>query len=241
MNNLNLSLRPEHDVEALAATYAAEGMVRIERLFPDNIANQIYDILRTQTPWRVVHSNAQGAHEIYRPKDWKALSPTRQQNIRREIYARAQKGFAYFYQSYPMISAYINGEDPGWPLHTMTAFLNSPEIHAFAKTITNEPNVRKIDAQATLYAPGHFLNTHDDTGTSAERRAAYVMGFSKEWRPDWGGKLLFLDGDEILRGFAPSFNTLTLFKTPRPHVVTQVTNFAGRGRYAITGWLRDDI
>ena len=139
-----------------------------------------------------------------------------------------------------MISAYLEGRDPDWPLHAMTEFLNTPEFHCFVKTITGEPSVKKLDAQATLYGRGHFLNLHDDTGTSAERRAAYVMGFSKSWRPDWGGQLLFMDEDKIQRGFSPSFNSLTLFKTPRPHIVTQVANFAGLGRYSITGWLRDD-
>jgi len=124
--------------------------------------------------------------------------------------------------------------------HALTEFLNSPEFMDFTKTITDEAEVIKIDGQATLYGPGHFLNAHDDAGDIKERRVAYVMGFSKGWSRDWGGQLLFLDGNDVTRGFSPSFNTLSLFKVPREHVVTQVTNFAGAGRYSVTGWLRTD-
>ena len=235
-------LADHHDVAALAETYAREGAVRVEKLFPDEIAQNIANILETQTPWRMVHSNLDGAHKVYTPQEWQALSQMQQKQIVKDTLMQARDGFAYLYSCFPMIDAYLAGENPDWPLHAMSEFLNTPQMHNFVKTITNEPSVKKLDCQATLYGRGHFLNTHDDTGTDAERRAAYVMGFSKDWHIDWGGQLLFLDhAGDIERGFNPSFNSLTLFKTPRPHIVTQVTNFAGRGRYSITGWLRDDL
>jgi len=240
MTNLSLKLRPDHDVEAYARAYARDGMVRVERLFPDAIAEAIYEVLTRATPWRMVHSNAQGKHKYYSPQEWQNKSVPERQKIFQSVLGQARDGFAYLYSCYPMIDAYIAGEDPDWPLHIMTEFLNSPEMLEFTKIITNEPSVIKHDGQATLYAPGHFLNAHNDTGDHAERRAAYVMGFTKAWRVDWGGQLLFLDGQDTQRGFSPSFNTLSLFKVPRDHIVTQIANFAGAGRYSITGWLRDD-
>ena len=235
-----LKLSSEHNVSRYKEIYERDGVVRIENLFPSDIAHEIYDALSQTTPWHLVHSDEAGKHQYFRPEEWDAKPAGEKQAVFQGTHARASIGFAYLYLCYPMIRAYIEQRDPEWPLHCMTEFLNSPEMLNFTKTITSEASVKKIDGQATLYAPGHFLNVHNDTGDNAERRAAYVMGFSKEWQTNWGGHLLFLDGDDIEKGFSPSFNTLTLFKVPRSHIVTQVTNFAGAGRYSITGWLRDD-
>lgn len=240
MSEFVLKLRDDHDVEAYARDFARDGMIRIENLFPEDVAESIYQVLSKATPWRMVHSDEAGAHRYYQPQEWAALSPQARQAVIQSVLARARSGFAYLYTCYPMIDALIAGDNPEWPLHAMTEFLNSAEMLSFTKAVTNEPSVIKHDAQATLYGPGHFLNAHNDTGDNAERRAAYVMGFTKDWRVDWGGQLLFLDGQETTRGFSPSFNSLSLFKVPRDHIVTQVTNFAGANRYSITGWLRDD-
>lgn len=239
MTDLTLRLN-EHDVGALRALYARDNVVRVENLFPDDVAEAIYQVLSSATPWRVVHSDAQSKHKYYRPQEWDAVDPQLRQQTLQGVMQRARDGFAYLYNCYPMINAFLAGDDPDWPLHAMTEFLNSPEFLNFTKSITNEADVIKIDGQATLYGPGHFLNAHNDVGEIKERRAAYVMGLTKNWSRNWGGQLLFLDGDDVSHGFTPSFNTLTLFKVPRDHIVTQVSSFAGAGRYSIAGWLRTD-
>lgn len=240
MSVLDLKLSPNHDIDTYALNYAKHGMVRIENLFPDEIAHAIYEALEKSTPWHVVHSNENGMHKYYTPEVWNGIPNHERQRTVTDVMKRAKDGFAYYYLYYPMIRAYVESKDPGWPLHAMTEFLNSHEMLSFVKSITAEPNAEKLNAQATFYARGHFLNTHDDTGHDSNRLAAYVMGFSQNWRADWGGHLLFLDEDKVQTGFAPSFNSLTLFKVPRQHIVTQVTNFAGAGRYSITGWLVKD-
>lgn len=239
MSDFTLRLN-DHDIDALRLSYAEDGMVRIENLFPDEVAQAIYRVLSQGTPWHVVHSDAQSKHKYYRPEVWAALPLQERNKTIEDVMDRARNGFAYLYSCYPMINALLKGEDPDWPLHVMPVFLNSPEFLNFTKMITDEPEVIKIDAQATLYSPGHFLNTHTDVGDNQERRVAYVMGFTKNWSRNWGGQLLFLNGSDVTAGFSPSFNSLTLFKVPREHIVTQVTNFAGEGRYSITGWLRTD-
>ena len=240
MAEISLKLRPDHDIDLYKETYARDGMVRITELFPPETADAIYQVLSRATPWHLVHSDSSGSHKYFRPDEWNAIPGQQKQAIIQDTLKRAQTGFAYLYFCYPMIDAYLQKRDPQWQLHALTEFMNSPEMLDFTRTITGEPDVTKHDAQATHYGRGHFLNVHDDTGTHAERRAAYVMGFSKDWRSDWGGHLLFLDGDDFERGFSPTFNSLTLFKVPKSHIVTQVTNFAGAGRYSVTGWLRVD-
>ena len=62
-----------------------------------------------------------------------------------------------------------------------------------------------------------------------------------DWRPDWGGQLMFHDANGVIeRGFKPGFNVWTVFRTPRNHSVAQVASYADGKRRSITGWLRDD-
>lgn len=69
----------------------------------------------------------------------------------------------------------------------------------------------------------------------------YSQNMTKvEWRPDFGGYLLFLNEDgDIEQGFRPRFNALNLFAVPQKHCVSYVPPFAPMGRFAITGWFRD--
>lgn len=76
--------------------------------------------------------------------------------------------------------------DPHHPIHHVTSLLNSPAFIAMAREIIGCPSVTKIDAQASNYQPGNFLTRHID---ESERRAAYTIGFSRKWEPDWGGLL----------------------------------------------------
>jgi Rps23 Pro-64 3,4-dihydroxylase Tpa1-like proline 4-hydroxylase len=109
------------------------------------------------------------------------------------------------------------------------------------RAITGTPELIKADAQATLYAPQQFLSVHNDEHASAGRRIAYVLNLcAEEWRPEWGGYLLFHDDDgDVIAGFRPRFNALNLFAVPQRHSVSFVAPFAAMARYAITGWFRD--
>ena len=241
MAEFELGLNPALDAAELAKRYAEDNFICIENLFPPQTAEAIYQILTKGTPWYNVHSDAEGKHKYYTQSEWQNLSPDQKKQTISSVYQRAREDFSYLYYVYPMVDNYVDGIDPEWPLHALTEFLNSDEFREFVKEVTNEPSVIKLDAQATYYAPGHFLNTHNDLGVDAERRAAYVMGFSKNWRTDWGGQLLFLDDQgNTTSGVNPKFNSLTIFKVPRTHIVTQVSSFAGGPRLSITGWLRDD-
>ncbi len=241
LKEFTLRLNPELDADKLARQYRKDHFIRIENLFPLDTAEAIHQILRTATPWHLAYADENGKHIYHRPEDWQALGQEKHREIFRQVAERARSGFSYMYQSYPMVDNYIDGLDKDWPLHAMTEFVNSDEFREFVKKITGEKTVIKLDAQAALYAPGHFLNTHNDMGDHAERRAAYVMGFSKNWHMDWGGLFLFVhENGSVEKGVMPSFNTLTLFKVPRQHIVTQVASFAGEPRLTIVGWLRDD-
>lgn len=239
MAGASFSLRAGLRAEAYAAAYARDGLVQIEGLFPQQVADNLSSVLERATPWSLVHSSETGAHLVLTPDQLNALPPAALQARLNGVVERASRGFAYLYLVYPMIDAYLDGRDPGHPLHDLTEFLNRPEFMEFVHEVTGEPVV-KVDAQATHYRPGHFLTQHDDHGVG-ERRAAYTIGLTRRWRPDWGGQLLFhRSGGDVWRGLAPRHNVLTLFKVPMLHSVASVAAYAAAPRLTITGWLRDD-
>ena len=235
-----LRLNPALDAASHREAYLRDGVVQIRPLFEPDVADKLAAVLEQAVPWDLIHSDEAGKEQVLDQAAVRALGREELTRRMQQLHTRARDAFAYVYLGYPMIAAYIGGRDPGHPLHQVTEFLNSAEFLEFGRRVTNDPTIVKADAQATFYRPGDFLNLHDDTGVG-ERRAAYTIGFTRRWRPDWGGQLLFhSESGEITRGLQPGFNVLTLFKVPRQHSVAPVANYAGAPRLSITGWLRDD-
>jgi SM-20-related protein len=235
-----LRLNPALDPAAFASAYARDGVVRIPDLFEPQLADNLATLLEKTIIWDVIVSDETGAAQVLDRAKRAALGGEAVTARLTAAALRAREGFAYVYLGYPMITAALEGRDPGHPLHDLTAFLNTPEVIAFGEAVTGETGITKIDSQATLYRPGDFLSLHDDTGVG-ERRVAYTIGLTRRWRPDWGGQLLFHDkAGDIEAGFLPGFNVLTLFRVPRAHSVAPVAAYAGGPRLSVTGWLRDD-
>jgi SM-20-related protein len=234
----SLRLNPKLDPRAYADRFRRDGVVQIHGLFDDETAERLQVLLERHVPWRLALSNPMNTALTRAQID--ALGQEALSRQMSTVMQDAGRGFAYLYLCYPMIKAYLAGDDPGHPLHRLTEFLNTPEFRDFGRAVIGAPGVTKVDAHATLYRPGDFLTLHDDRA-EGERRAAYTLGFTRGWRPDWGGQLLFHGDDgEIERGFAPGFNVLTLFKVPRSHSVAAVAPYATSPRLSVTGWLRDD-
>jgi SM-20-related protein len=232
---LNPTLKPDD----YALAFAADGVVQIEDVLESDVATALADVMERGVDWRLAYSDPRGGHVMLTRAEMAAVGQAGLARRVQAVTAQASRGFGYLYYVYPMVEAYVRGEDPGHPLHGLTEFLNSPEFMDFARAVTGE-TVVKVDAQASRYGPGHFLNLHDDLG-EGQRRAAYTLGLTRDWRTDWGGQLLFHDArGDVSRGFIPRFNVLTLFKVPMQHSVAPVAPYAAAPRLTIAGWLRDD-
>lgn len=152
-------------------------------------------------------------------------------------YARAAESYQFAYDSYMLVKAAKEGWDPGLLVHGVLRFFNTPEYIEFARLLGNDPGITHTTAQCTRYRPGQYLMPHEDMDVAEGRRYAFVINLSREWRPDWGGQLQFLDADgNIAETFLPRWNTLSLFRVPQRHQVTLVAPWAQYPRHAITGW-----
>ena len=232
------------DTGALAERFAAQGRVRVPGVLTPASAEVLHDVLATKTPWGLAwQAGEDGPHAIRSDE----LTLEARRTAARAVGAALAAGdFAFCYAQYPMLKAYQEGWAPGGPHELLLEHVNDQPFLDLARAITGVAELVKVDAQATLFGPGHFLSTHDDTGENTEgRRVAYVLSMcrpasGRAWRPDWGGQLLFLDGaDDVIGGFNPGFNTLNLFTVPCRHTVSAVTPTAPLARFALTGWLRD--
>ena len=92
---------------------------------------------------------------------------------------------------------------------------------------------------ASRFLANHFLSPHHD---EQKGKIATVLGLSKDWKPEWGGCLHFLEEDykTLVRSVQPGFNKLSIFDIPTangvPHYVSHVAPNVTQGRISFTGW-----
>lgn len=231
------ALNPALDLATLADTYRRTGRVVIDNPFPAAAAVTLAAHLRQRGDWRKLVLSGDRVAEFDRA-GWSAIPPDRAEALNLAVYAAARAGFQFRYDSIRVSDARHERDADDTPLGAFVRWMSSPAMLAALQAITGADDVRYADAQATAYAPGDFLTAHDDAVAGKHRRAAYVFGLTPDWRPEWGGLLLFHGVDGELRAVAPGFNRLTLFAVPQDHSVSEVTRAAPARRYSVTGWLR---
>ena len=225
-------------LEPWRARLRAHGRVQIPGFLQEPSALRLHQCLREEVPWETAQRSdavlADGQDRSPPPgsaADEVALAAT---------CLRAREGFEFYFDRYRMIDARRDGTDPQLVLHAVVDFLNSPQFLDFARQLTGDPAIRMVSAIGVRYRAGHFLRAHNDLANDENRAFAYVINLSRQWSPDWGGLLHFLDPEQrrVVDTFTPLWNSLSLFRVPQPHVVSLVAPWAGSPRYSITGWFR---
>lgn len=233
INETNL----DHDIQTLKQT----GVLRISNFLDEEFADRVFYCLTKEVDWGLsckLNTNEKDGHVFLKTNDVIDLSLLKQKNIRN---LQTTEEFQYVYNTYMMVKAYIEKRDPGLYLNKVLEWLNSINTHQYFKKLTENYNIKKINAQATRYLPGHYLTQHSDEHKGEGRLYAYIMGFSKKWNPAWGGLLNILNNKgEIIHTLIPEYNSLSIFKVPQEHFVSMVTPQAKTERLAITGWLLEN-
>jgi Rps23 Pro-64 3,4-dihydroxylase Tpa1-like proline 4-hydroxylase len=227
------------DPTAAAARLAQTGRAQLMDALQPSAAEDLHALLAGHVPWGLAHLEAGKPRTL--PYDrLRALTHAQRAELGARIQAEARAGYQFMYHSYMMVTAYVEGRDPQLPLHRVLEYLNGEPFLDFARRLTGVPELRRANAQATCYLPGDFLKFHTDADSSEGRRFAYVLNLTRGWQADWGGLLQFLDADgAVLETFLPRWNSLSIFRVPTPHCVSQVAAWAAAPRLAITGWLLD--
>lgn len=235
-------INPDLDRAALAQRFAADRRVQIRDVLTTETAASVRDVLTRQTPWGLGwRAGDDGPHNIRREEMGKLGQAALAAINEKIMNAMRNRDYAFRYARYPMLDAYLQKWAEGSPQDLLVEYLNTEPFLDLVREITGATPVLKADAQATLYAPHHFLAVHDDSNEAEGWRVAYVLNLcTEDWRPDWGGYLMFYDEEgDVVAGFKPRFNALNLFAVPQRHNVSFVPPFAPVGRFAITGWFHD--
>lgn len=235
-------INPALDRTLLASQFAASRRLQIRDLLTEESAHNLHRVLSRETAWGLAWQAAdEGPENIPQAK----LAVTRREELlerQQKLYAALRgRDYGFVYSQYPILIGYQEGWNPGGPHDAVMELINDQPFLDLVREVTRIPQLRKADAQATLYGPSQFLAAHDDSHVAEGWQVAYVLNLcAEDWRPDWGGYLNFYDDDgDIVQGFRPRFNALNLFRVPQRHNVTYVPPFAPVARYAITGWFRD--
>jgi len=235
---IDLALNSRLDATALAREYATHGRVQVRDVLAPESAAALHALLRGRSDWRQVLNSGDQLVELDRPMR-AALPDAQARALDDAVYAGARGGFQYRFETLRVPDEADARRASSDPLAHFATWWSQGEPRDFLRTVTGEPSIGFADAQATAYAPGDFLTGHDDAFEGKHRLAAYVLGLNPTWRAEWGGLLLFHEGDGRIAGVSPGFNTLSLFRIGRMHSVSEVTRAAAYRRYSITGWLRE--
>jgi Rps23 Pro-64 3,4-dihydroxylase Tpa1-like proline 4-hydroxylase len=238
------ALNPDLPRDELATEFARSGRLQIRDVLTRETAEELRDILANRTEWGVaIQAGAKDKPFSLRGREMQKPAPAQEvtERVKATDRAAASRDYAFRHMRYSLVEGYLEKWNPGGPHDLLLEHLNAPEFMGLMRAVTGMPDLVKADGHASCYARQHFLGKHLDSHVAEGWRVAYVLNLTiDDWYPDWGGYLVFYDDDgDIETGFMPRFNSLNLFRVPQAHAVTYVPPFAPRGRYAISGWLRD--
>ena len=237
---MDISLNPALNAEKLAKEFAATKRIQIRDFLDPDAAEAIHKALTEETPWLVGFRDGQQDY-LKKEEDLRNMPPEEVQALHARVLTQARDEFGFIYCCYPLMDENLKKANPDYPLYDVVDFINSKPLLDFIKIVTGKADLVRADAQATWYRRQQFLTLHNDyEPTDTGKRVAYVLSFSKGWKPDWGGFLQFYDeAGNITQGFMPRFNAISMFATPQNHSVSYVTPFCGNRRVSITGWFRN--
>ena len=232
-------LNPNLDKQKLAREFAVDGRIRIDDILDPELAERIRDICLKSVPFEYL-SYVDGENIVIPAESLANLDPAEAQALQSKVVTAASEGIGFFYCGYMMGRAQQDPEDDDMRLlHSMFDLVNSEEMLSLISEITGRSDLLSAEAQFTRYMSGQFLTRHSDDLANDTRRLAYVMAFSKNWHPDWGGLLQFYENDGTPRDmWMPKFNSMTVFEVQHVHSVSYVTPFAAEQRLSLTGWFR---
>jgi hypothetical protein len=224
------------DRDALAQAFRATGVAVVSPFLRAAEAEELRERVLRCTDWELQMKGKES--RIYRlpRQELDQWSPAQVQALREIVAPELGGDLHYAYDRFRMVD---EGEDSSaqGPLADFGQFLGSSVVLDLVREISGEDRIASASAFCSRYSAGDYLTVHNDSDPDTDRIVAHVFGLAKDWRPEWGGLLLFHDDEgHVESGLCPKFNSLTLFRVPRRHSVSQVASFCPELRISISGW-----
>lgn len=233
MSSPPIQIRTDLKAIPFAEAFRDEGVVQVPDFLAAPSAEAVAGVL-ADLPYAIVAPDERGETLVLDNQVMQRFGEAQVRNFLNDTIRRASAGFAFIHRSFALQDELArSATNPGAEI---TQFLQSRAFLDFGAEIIGQP-VHGVRVQASHYRKGDFLTLHDDSHSRDDRLAAFTLGFTKGWRPDWGGQLLFHDrAGDVSRGFVPRFNVLTVFAVPQAHSVAPVAAYATQPRLSLTGW-----
>lgn len=235
---LPLRLSKSIDRERARASMDAHGHAAIRPVLQAGDAKRLHERVTSWPHWGLV-THLEGEHRMLDAAGMETVDPVKKAQFNALVHKQAAQGFQYLFDNFALYEMGRKDKLDDPVLKAAFDLVRSDAFLELARAVTGAEDIAFADCQLTRYRPGHFLTLHDDGNVGKNRRAAYVLNLTPDWKADYGGQLQILDeAGDVERAYTPGFNRLLMFKVPRPHLVSCVAPFAPGARYAITGWVR---
>ena len=227
-------INPAMDKVAITRQLALSGRVLVRDFFTPQVAQALFDALQ-DVDWDLSYRNQDG-DVLLTGDQLRQLDLPGRDALALQIVQVAERNFQFSFFSHSLVHAALAGRTD--LLARFVRWMADEEFLGYMRKLTGQAELNRLYAQATMYRAGSFLRVHDDQVPTEDRRVAYVINLTRDWRPDWGGLLHFCDDKlEVVDTFVPHYNSMSIFLVPQNHFVSQVAPFATGQRCAITGWL----
>ncbi|MDB4511966.1 hypothetical protein N9060_00745 [Arenicella sp.] len=246
---MSLKLNQNLDTAKLSADFKSSKRIRIENILEPSSAEGIFNCLKDFTAWELRYSGPDSEPIRVSHAELIEMSADKLKEIATAVYKRGANGYHYIHKYFPMVDLIMAGNvtDKSM-LFDIATFLNSAEVIKLFRDVTTNNQLVKSDPSANLYEPSHFKNLHDDMRQDENiqdrsiKRYGFVFGFTKNWSVNWGGEMSYFAGPNpsTAETSYPVFNSLEIFAIPTLHRVSMIMPFAAKGRYTVTGWMRED-
>ena len=222
------------DADEICRCMARDGRVLARDFFEPEVVEALSRAVDA-IDWALSYRDAEG-DRMLTGQQLRSLSSQQRAILSQGIHAGAEREFQFSLSTHSMVHSAERGDVD--LLARFVRWMADEPFLSLMRRLSGIDDIGRVYAQATMYSRGSFLLAHDDHVETEDRRIAYVINLTRNWRPDWGGLLHFTDAQgNVIDSFYPHFNSVSLFTVPQTHFVSYVPPFAGADRFAITGWL----
>ncbi len=168
---MSLGLAPGLDIEAAQARLATTGRARVEGLIGDGAQTIHAAMTDPDMVWmRAIHNPYDADVPV---AVFEAEPLVEQARLIAMAHQEATDGFQFVFDRLKLGQARARG----WPipqlLYDLHALFNGEAFLDFARRLTGDDRIAYVDAQATWYLPGHFLNARS-FGSHVSRASSFL-------------------------------------------------------------------
>lgn len=168
-------------------------------------------------------------------KQLSELPQEERQSLFQQIHAEAGKGLGHYYARWQCDSQ--GQQSASGALHSALTWLTNEDNLDLVRDISGIKNLNSVGCMVCRFSQGQYISQRVSGEEDQQRKLAFIIDLTPEWKPEWGGLLhLHATDEQPATFFTPSFNQLTLFDAQKPWSLSYVAPYIKYYRYSLVGW-----